>query len=46
MTHYDDVAKTIAFLVSPAAARITGRIIGVDGNQEWEEKGLSIRPAS
>lgn len=33
----DDIAATVAFLASRGGARITGQLIGVDGNQEWEE---------
>ena len=28
----DDIGKTCAFLISDAAERISGQIIGVDGN--------------
>ncbi len=37
MVEPDDIAATIAFLASPAGARISGQMIGVDGNVEWEE---------
>jgi NAD(P)-dependent dehydrogenase (short-subunit alcohol dehydrogenase family) len=32
-----DIAAMVAFLASPAGARITGQAIGVDGNIEYEE---------
>ena len=37
MVEPEDIGETIAFLSSPAGARITGQLIGVDGNVEWEE---------
>lgn len=37
LTGLDEVADMAAFLASPAARRITGQCIGVDGNAEWEE---------
>ena len=37
MVEPDDIAAMIAFLASPAGARISGQMIGVDGNVEWEE---------
>lgn len=37
MVEPDDIAATIAFLASPGGARISGQMIGVDGNIEWEE---------
>ena len=37
MVEPDDIAATIAFLASPGGARISGQMIGVDGNVEWEE---------
>ncbi|MEM7729428.1 MAG: SDR family oxidoreductase [Pseudomonadota bacterium] len=33
----EDIAEAIGFLASPAAARITGQFLSVDGNTEWEE---------
>ena len=30
----DDLAETVAFLVSPAAGKISGQIIAIDGNTE------------
>jgi NAD(P)-dependent dehydrogenase (short-subunit alcohol dehydrogenase family) len=33
----EDIAATIQFLASPSGERITGQLIGVDGNVEWEE---------
>lgn len=33
----DEIAATVAFLASAAAAHITGQLIGIDGNAEWEE---------
>jgi NAD(P)-dependent dehydrogenase (short-subunit alcohol dehydrogenase family) len=33
----DDIAATILFLAGPGGARITGQMLGVDGNIEWEE---------
>lgn len=33
----EDIAAMIQFLASPGGARITGQLIGVDGNVEWEE---------
>ncbi len=32
-----DIAAMIAFLASPAGSKISGQMIGVDGNVEWEE---------
>ncbi len=37
LTLPEDIAEMICFLASPAAARITGQLIGVDGNLEFEE---------
>lgn len=37
MTEPGDIAETIRFLASPGGARISGQLIGVDGNVEWEE---------
>ena len=37
MVEPEDIAAMIAFLASPAGARISGQMIGVDGNVEWEE---------
>lgn len=37
MVEPDDIAAMIQFLASPGGARITGQLIGVDGNIEWEE---------
>jgi NAD(P)-dependent dehydrogenase (short-subunit alcohol dehydrogenase family) len=33
----DDVAQSAVFLASDGAARVTGEILGVSGNLEWEE---------
>lgn len=33
----EDLAATVVFLASPAARHITGQLLGVDGNAEWEE---------
>ena len=32
----EELAETVVFLASPAARNITGQLIGVDGNVEWE----------
>jgi NAD(P)-dependent dehydrogenase (short-subunit alcohol dehydrogenase family) len=37
MVEPDDIAAMIEFLASPAGSRISGQLIGVDGNIEWEE---------
>lgn len=37
MVEPEDIAATIAFLASPGGARISGQMLGVDGNIEWEE---------
>ena len=37
MVEPDDIAEMIKFLASPAGLRISGQLIGVDGNVEWEE---------
>ena len=37
MVEPDDIAAMIEFLASPGGRRITGQLIGVDGNIEWEE---------
>ncbi len=37
MVEPSDIAAMISFLASPAGARISGQMIGVDGNVEWEE---------
>jgi len=37
MIEPDDIAATIEFLASPGGQRISGQLIGVDGNVEWEE---------
>ncbi len=37
MVEPDDIAATAVFLASDAGARISGQLIGVDGNVEWEE---------
>jgi len=37
MVEPDDIAAMIEFLASPAGSRISGQLIGVDGNVEWEE---------
>lgn len=37
MVEPDDIAAMIVFLASPSGARISGQMIGVDGNIEWEE---------
>jgi len=36
MVDPEDIAAMIVFLASPAGKRITGQLIGVDGNVEWE----------
>lgn len=36
MVEPEDVAAMICFLASPQGARISGQMIGVDGNVEWE----------
>ena len=33
----EDIGAMILFLASPRGAKITGQLIGVDGNVEWEE---------
>ena len=37
MVEPDDIAAMIEFLASPGGQRISGQLIGVDGNVEWEE---------
>lgn len=37
MVEPDDIAAMIQFLASPGGSRISGQLIGVDGNIEWEE---------
>jgi NAD(P)-dependent dehydrogenase (short-subunit alcohol dehydrogenase family) len=37
MVEPDDIAAMAVFLASPAGARISGQLIGVDGNVEYEE---------
>lgn len=37
MIEPEDIAAMIRFLASPGGARISGQMIGVDGNVEWEE---------
>lgn len=37
MVEPEDIAATLLFLASPGGARITGQMLGVDGNVEWEE---------
>ena len=37
MVEPDDIAATIEFLASEGGRRISGQLIGVDGNIEWEE---------
>ncbi|KQU92797.1 hypothetical protein ASD12_26020 [Mesorhizobium sp. Root102] len=37
MVEPDDIAAMILFLASPGGSRVTGQLIGVDGNMEWEE---------
>lgn len=37
MVEPDDIAAMIEFLASPGGVRISGQLIGVDGNVEWEE---------
>ncbi|MDP1737991.1 MAG: SDR family oxidoreductase [Caulobacter sp.] len=32
----DDLAQSVLFLTSPAAARVTGELLAVSGNAEWE----------
>ncbi|MEM6416032.1 MAG: SDR family oxidoreductase [Pseudomonadota bacterium] len=37
MIEVDEIADTIFFLCSDAARHITGQLMGIDGNTEWEE---------
>lgn len=37
MVEPEDIAAMILFLASPAGRRVTGQVIGVDGNIEYEE---------
>lgn len=37
MVEPEDIAAAIVFLASPGGARISGQMLGVDGNIEWEE---------
>ncbi len=37
MVEPEDIAATIEFLASSGGQRISGQLIGVDGNVEWEE---------
>ncbi|MBY6113252.1 SDR family oxidoreductase [Mameliella alba] len=37
MVDPEDIAAMVQFLASPQGARISGQMIGVDGNIEWEE---------
>ena len=37
MVEPEDISAMIEFLASPEGARISGQMIGVDGNIEWEE---------
>ena len=37
MVEADDIAAAILFLASPGGARVSGQMLGVDGNLEWEE---------
>ena len=37
MVEPDDVSAMVEFLASPAGQRVSGQLIGVDGNTEWEE---------
>lgn len=37
MVEPDDVSAMVEFLASPAGYRVSGQMIGVDGNIEWEE---------
>ena len=37
MVDPDDVSAMVEFLASPAGHRVSGQMIGVDGNIEWEE---------
>lgn len=37
MVEPDDIAAAILFLAGPGGSRITGQMLGVDGNVEWEE---------
>ena len=37
MVEPDDVSAMAEFLASPAGQRVSGQLIGVDGNTEWEE---------
>jgi NAD(P)-dependent dehydrogenase (short-subunit alcohol dehydrogenase family) len=37
MVEPDDVSAMVEFLASPAGSKVSGQLIGVDGNTEWEE---------
>lgn len=37
MVEPEDISAMIEFLASPGGARVSGQLIGVDGNIEWEE---------
>ena len=37
MVEPDDVSAMVEFLASPGGLRVSGQMIGVDGNTEWEE---------
>jgi NAD(P)-dependent dehydrogenase (short-subunit alcohol dehydrogenase family) len=37
MVEPEDIASAITFLASSAGSKITGQMLGVDGNIEWEE---------
>ena len=37
MVEPEDIAAMILFLASPGGQRISGQMLGVDGNAEWEE---------
>jgi NAD(P)-dependent dehydrogenase (short-subunit alcohol dehydrogenase family) len=32
----EEIADMVLFLASPAARHVTGQLVGVDGNIEWE----------
>ena len=37
MVEPEDIAAAILFMASPSGSRISGQMLGVDGNIEWEE---------